>query len=412
MSNNSVLITRYSLLFFSRSSMKVHEYQAKAILAEYAFPVPKGEVAETPAEVAAITQRLGGRVVVKAQIHAGGRGKGGGVKLADTPSQAAEVGAQILGMTLITPQTGPEGRLVRKVLVEEAQDIARELYVSVTVDREKNGAVMIASEAGGMAIEEVAAHTPDKILKEWIDPLLGLRPFQARRLTYALHLEPNQQPQAIALMQGLYRIFLEKDCSLAEINPLIVTRQGQLLALDAKLDLDDNGLFRHPELQELRDIGEENPFEVEASKYHLNYIKLDGNVGCIVNGAGLAMATMDLIKLAGAEPANFLDVGGGASAEMVENAFRILLKDPNVRAVFINIFGGILRCDVFAQGVVQAVQNMQVRLPVVVRMEGTNVERGRELLQQSGLNFIVANGMRDAAEKVVAALRSSGGGSA
>jgi succinyl-CoA synthetase beta subunit len=392
--------------------MKLHEYQAKAILADYGVPIPKGGVAETPAEVETIVQGLGARVVVKAQIHAGGRGKGGGVKLADNPTQAAAVGGQILGMTLITPQTGPEGRLVRKVLVEEALDVVRELYLGVTVDREKSCAVIIASEAGGVDIEEVAAQTPEKILKEWIDPLLGLRPFQARRLAYALRLEPGQQPQAVALMQGLYRAFLEKDCSLAEINPLTVTRSGALLALDAKMDLDDNGLFRHPELQGLRDVGEENPFEVEASKFHLNYIKLDGNVSCIVNGAGLAMATMDIVKLAGAEPANFLDVGGGANAEMVENAFRILLMDPNVRAVFINIFGGILRCDVFAQGVVQAVKNVQVQLPVVVRMEGTNVEKGRALLQQSGLNFVVADNMRDAAEKVVAALRSQGGGPA
>jgi succinyl-CoA synthetase beta subunit len=392
--------------------MKLHEYQAKAVLADYGVPVPKGGVADTPAEVETIAQGLGRRVVVKAQIHAGGRGKGGGVKLADNPAQAAEVGPQILGMTLVTPQTGPEGHVVRKVLVEEALDIVRELYLGVTVDREKNCAVMIASEAGGVDIEEVATHTPEKILKEWIDPLLGLRPFQARRLAYALHLEPDQQSQAVTLMQGLYRAFLEKDCSLAEVNPLIVTRGGALLALDAKMDLDDNGLFRHPELQELRDIGEENPFEVEASKYRLNYIKLDGNVSCIVNGAGLAMATMDLVKLAGAAPANFLDVGGGANAEMVENAFRILLMDPNVRAVFINIFGGILRCDVFAQGVVQAVKNVQVQLPVVVRMEGTNVEKGRALLQESGLNFVVAENMRDAAEKVVAALRSQGGHSA
>ena len=389
--------------------MKVHEYQAKAILTDYGIPVPKGEVALTPEEVAAIAQRLGGRMIVKAQIHAGGRGKGGGVKLAETPAEAAAVGTHMLGMTLITPQTGPEGRRVRQVLVEEAVDIARELYVSVTVDRERNCAVMIASEAGGIAIEEVAAHTPEKILKEWIDPLLGLRAFQARRLAYALHLEPAQLPQAIALMQSLYRTFLEKDCSLAEINPLIVTSQGQLLALDAKLDFDDNGLFRHPELQEMRDLGEENPLEVEASKYRLNYIKLDGNVSCIVNGAGLAMATMDIIKLAGAEPANFLDVGGAASAETVENAFRILLMDAQVQAVFINVFGGILRCDVFAQGVVQAVKNVRVQLPVVVRMEGTNVEKGRELLQQSGLNFIVADGMQDAAEKVLMALHRSGG---
>jgi succinyl-CoA synthetase beta subunit len=388
--------------------MKVHEYQAKAVLAPYGIPIPRGEVATTPDDVRAIAERLGGRVVVKAQIHAGGRGKGGGVKWAGSPEEAERVGAHILGMTLVTPQTGPEGRLVRKVLVEEAQDVARELYVSVTVDRERERAVLIASEAGGIDIEEVATHSPARIVKEWIDPLLGLRPFQARRLAYALHLTQEQQPQAITLLQGLYRAFLENDCSLAEINPLIVTRHGQLVALDAKLDLDDNGLFRHPHLQELRDPSEENAFEVEASKYRLNYIKLDGNVSCIVNGAGLAMATMDIIKLAGAEPANFLDVGGGASAEMVENAFRILLMDPKVRVVFINIFGGILRCDVFAQGVVQAVTKVDVRLPVVVRMEGTNVEKGRELLRQSGLNFMVASDMQEAAEKVVAALHSNG----
>ncbi len=385
--------------------MKVHEYQGKGILAEYGIPVPKGEVAGTAAGVRAIAQRVGGRVVIKAQIHAGGRGKGGGIKVADSPEQAERLGAYMLGMTLVTPQTGPEGRVVHRVLVEEAQAIARELYLSVAVDRQTSRPVMIASEAGGMEIEEVAAHTPDKILKEWIDPVLGLRPFQARRLAYALNLPQAQHAPAVALMQGLYRVFLEKDCSLVEINPLIVTQQGYLLALDAKLDFDDNGLFRHPELQTLRDLGEENPLEVEASKYRLNYIKLDGNVGCIVNGAGLAMATMDIIKLAGAEPANFLDVGGGASAETVENAFRILLMDANVRVVLINIFGGILRCDVFAQGVVQAVRRADVRLPVVVRMEGTNVERGRELLQQSGLDFTVATDMQDAAAKVVAVLQ-------
>ncbi|MBI3326843.1 MAG: ADP-forming succinate--CoA ligase subunit beta, partial [Nitrospinae bacterium] len=341
----------------------------------------------------------------KAQIHAGGRGKGGGIKVAESPEQAEQLGAQILGMTLVTPQTGPEGRVVRKVLVEEAQRIARELYLSVTVDREMDRPVMIASEAGGMEIEEVAARTPAKIFKEWIDPVLGLRPFQARRLAYALNVADAQSTQAVALMQGLYRAFLERDCSLAEINPLIVTQQGQLLALDAKLDFDDNGLFRPPEIREFRDIEEENSLEVEASNHRLNYIKLDGNVGCIVNGAGLAMATMDIIKLAGAEPANFLDVGGGASAEMVENAFRILLMDPKVRVIFINIFGGILRCDVFAQGVVQAATKADVRFPVVVRMEGTNVEKGRDLLQQSQLNFMVATDMRDGAEKVVAALQ-------
>jgi succinyl-CoA synthetase beta subunit len=371
-------------------------------------PVPKGAVAATPAEVRAIAERSGGRVVLKAQIHAGGRGKGGGIKVAASPAQAEQFAAQMLGMTLVTPQTGPEGRVVRTVLVEEVQDIAAELYLSVTVDRERSRPVMIASQAGGVEIEEVAAHTPEKILKEWIDPLLGLRPFQARRLAYALHLPRTQHAQAVALMQGLYRVFLEKDCSLAEINPLIVTQQGQLLALDAKLDFDENGLFRHPELPPLRDLAEENPLEVEASKHRLNYIKLDGTVGCIVNGAGLAMATMDIIKLAGAAPANFLDVGGGASAEMVENAFRILLLDPNVRAVLINVFGGILRCDVFAQGVVQAVTRADVRLPVVVRMEGTNVEKGRELLRQSGLNFAVAADLQDAATQVVSALRAEG----
>src|SRR6266511_358999 len=386
--------------------MKIHEYQAKAILAEYGVPVPRGEVAQTPAEVGATARRLGGRVVIKAQIHAGGRGKGGGVKLADSPEQAEQIGAQILGMTLVTHQTGPEGRLVRQVLVEEAQEIARELYLSVTVDRERNRPVLIASGAGGMEIEEVAAHAPEKILKVCIDPLLGLRQFQARCLAYGLRLAEDQQPQAVALMQSLYRVFLEKDCSLAEINPLIITKPGKLLTLDAKLDLDDNALFRHPELQRLRDPHEENPLEVEASTHQLNYIKLDGNVGCIVNGASLAMATMDIIKLAGAEPANFLDVGGGASAERVEHAFRILLMDPKVRAVFINIFGGILRCDVFAQGVVQAVTKAKVHIPVVVRMEGTNVEKGRALLQQSGLNFSVATDLRDAAGKVVAALQS------
>jgi succinyl-CoA synthetase beta subunit len=389
--------------------MKLHEYQAKALLAPYGVPVPKGEVVDTSADAAVVAERLGRRVVVKAQIHAGGRGKGGGVKLAQTPAEAAEVAAQILGMTLITPQTGPEGRLVRKVLVEETLDIARELYLGVTVDRERNRAVVIASEAGGIAIEEVAAQTPEKILQEWIDPLLGLRSFQARRLADALHIGSDRQQQAITLMQGLYGAFLDNDCALVEVNPLVVTQAGELLALDAKIELDDNGLFRHPELQELRDLGEEHPFEVEASKYRLNYIKLDGNVSCIVNGAGLAMATMDIIKLVGAEPANFLDVGGGANVETVENAFRILLMDPNVRVVFINIFGGILRCDVFAQGVVQAVKNVHVQLPVVVRMEGTNVDQGRALLRDSGLNFMVANSMQEAAEKVVAALHGDGG---
>jgi succinyl-CoA synthetase beta subunit len=386
--------------------MKIHEFQAKKVLASYHIPVPRGEAAFTPQEAKEIAaQFYGKRVAVKAQIHAGGRGKGGGIKLADTPEQIETHVKEILGMTLVTPQTGPEGKVVRKVLVEEAVTPARELYLGIVIDRSTSRPVVIASEAGGMDIEEIAAKTPEKILREVIDPLIGLCTFQARRLAYALHLDGSLTREAIPLFRNLYRLFHEKDCSLAEINPLVVTAEEKLLALDAKLDFDDNALFRHEDIRALRDRDEEAPLEVEASQYGLNYIKLDGNVGCIVNGAGLAMATMDIVKLAGAEPANFLDVGGGANATMVENAFRILLSDAKVEAVLINIFGGILRCDVFAQGVVQAVSTVQLSLPVIVRMEGTNVEEGKRILQNSGLNFIVASGMKDAAEKVVTALK-------
>lgn len=386
--------------------MKIHEFQAKKLLASYKIPVPRGEVAFTPQDARSIAAQFPGKsLVIKAQIHAGGRGKGGGIKVADTPEQAEARAKEMLGMTLVTPQTGPEGKIVKRVLVEEAITSARELYLGLVVDRGTARPVVIASEAGGMEIEEIAGKSPEKILRESIDPLLGMSTFQARRLAYRLNFPGHLIREAIALFRNLYRLFVDKDCSLVEINPLVITTDEKLLALDAKLDFDDNALFRHEDIRSLRDLDEEDPLEVEASKYGLNYIKLDGNVGCIVNGAGLAMATMDIIKLSGAEPANFLDVGGGASAEMVENAFRILLSDPKVEAVLINIFGGILRCDVFAQGVVQAVSKVQVSLPVIVRMEGTNVEQGKQILQSSGLNFIVASGMQDAAEKVRAVLR-------
>lgn len=381
--------------------MKIHEYQAKAILREFGVPVPAGEVADTPAAARAVAQRLGGRVVVKAQVHAGGRGKAGGIKLADDPA-AAEAGARaILGMRLKTPQTPPEGIEVKRVLVEEASPIRQELYLSVTLDRAMATPVVMVSEAGGMEIEEVAARSPEKILREWADPALGLQPFQARALAFALGLSGDLFKSAVAAILNLYQCFVAKDCSLAEINPLVVTADGRLLALDAKLNFDDNALFRQKDIVALRDLNEETPLEVEASKYGLNYIKLDGNVGCMVNGAGLAMATMDIIKLAGEEPANFLDVGGGASAEQIENAFRILISDPKVKAVLINIFGGILRCDRLAEGLIAAVRKLEVKMPVVIRMEGTNIELGRKMLADSGLNFTNADGMGDAAEKAV-----------
>jgi succinyl-CoA synthetase beta subunit len=356
--------------------MKVHEYQAKALLREFHVAVPNGDVAETPAQAKAIAQRLGGKVVVKAQVHAGGRGKGGGIKRGDDPAGAETVAKQILGMMLKTPQTPPEGIKVRKVLVEEASAIDRELYLSITLDRGRSTHVVMASQAGGMDIEEVAAATPEKIFREWTHPAIGLADFQARRLAFGLGLGGDAFKQGVALIKSLFALYLAKDCSLAEINPLVVTKDGRVFALDAKLNFDDNALFRHKELAELRDIHEEDPLDVEASKYNLNYIKLDGNVGCMVNGAGLAMATMDIVKLAGGEPANFLDVGGGASPEQIENAFRILSSDPSVKAVFINVFGGILRVDRLAEGIICAVRRLGLTLPVVLRAEGTNVEVG------------------------------------
>jgi len=383
--------------------MKIHEYQAKQILTRYGVRIPRGEIADSKEEARKIAEKLGGTVVVKAQIHAGGRGKGGGVKLARSPEQAEQLFEQIHGMQLITPQTGPEGRKVQKVYIEEGLDIRRELYLGIVIDRQTGKAVFMASAAGGMDIEEVAAKTPEAILKEYITPGLGLRPFQARKLAFGLGLAPELINDAVQFMVALYRAFEDTDASLAEINPFLVTGDNKVYALDAKMNFDDNALYRHKDIQELRDLNEEDPLEIEASKYGLNYIKLDGSVACMVNGAGLAMATMDIVKLAGSSPANFLDVGGGASAQQVENAFRILLSDASVKAVLINIFGGIMRCDVVASGVVQAAKNIGVKVPIVVRLEGTNVEQGQEILRTSGLNFIVADGMKDAAEKVVAA---------
>jgi succinyl-CoA synthetase beta subunit len=383
--------------------MKIHEYQAKAILAKFGVPVPRGEVIFKAEDARAAAQRLGTKVVVvKAQIHAGGRGKAGGVKLAKSPDEAASLAEKILGMKLVTPQTGEEGRIVRRLLIEEGLDIKRELYLSFLVDRAAGAPVFMASAAGGMEIEEVAKTNPEAILRETIHPATGMQPYHARKIAFGLGLAPEMLGVATSFFQSLYRAFIETDSSLLEINPCVVTGDGRLVALDAKVNLDDNALYRHPEFKELRDLDEETPLEVEASKFKLNYIKLDGNVGCMVNGAGLAMATMDIIKLSGGSPANFLDVGGGASEEQVKNAFRILLSDPNVKAVFVNIFGGILRCDVLASGVVNAAKELKFKVPVVVRMEGTNVKQGQEILRNSGLNFTVAAGMKDGAEKVVA----------
>jgi len=382
--------------------VKIHEYQAKALLREFGVAVPKGDVADTPAQARAIAQRLGGKVVVKAQVHAGGRGKAGGIKLADDPAAAEQAAGQILGMMLKTPQTPPEGIKVRKVLVEEASAIDRELYLSITLDRARATHVVMASQAGGMEIEEVAAKTPDKILREWAHPALGVQDFQARRLAFGLGLAGEQFKQGAALIRNLFALYLAKDCSLVEINPLVVTRDGRVFALDAKLNFDDNALYRHKEIAELRDTNEETPLDVEASKYGLNYIKLDGDVGCMVNGAGLAMATMDIIQQAGGEPANFLDVGGGASPEQVENAFRILSSDPSVKAIFINVFGGILRVDRLAEGVIGAVKKLGLKLPVVLRAEGTNVEQGKKMLADSGLALTMADDMADGATKAVA----------
>lgn len=385
--------------------MKIHEYQAKEILRMYNVPVPRGREAFTVDEAVSIAEELGTDVVVvKAQIHAGGRGKGGGVKLARSIDEVRDLSEQILGMNLVTHQTGPEGRIVKKLLIEEGMDIARELYLGVVLDRSASQLVIMASTEGGVEIEKVAAETPEKILKEWINPAIGLQPYQARKLAFGLGLEGGQVGNAVKFMLALYRVFIETDSSLAEINPLIVTGDGQVIALDAKMNFDDNADYRHKNFKELRDLDEEDPLEVEASKYHLNYIKLDGNVGCMVNGAGLAMSTMDIIKLAGGEPANFLDVGGGANVETVRDGFKIILSDPNVKAILINIFGGIVRCDRVAKGVIEAANTVKINLPVVVRLEGTNAEEANELLRNSKMDFIVATTLEDAAEKVVKTL--------
>jgi succinyl-CoA synthetase beta subunit len=381
--------------------MKIHEYQAKTILTHYGVPVPRGEVVRTVEEAEAAARAIGGSVVVKAQIHAGGRGKGGGIKLAKNAAEATEAARRMLGMRLVTHQTGPEGRVVQRLLIEEALPIERELYLGIVLDRARGRPVFMASAAGGVEIEEVAARNPELILKEHIQPGLGLLPFQARKLAYGMGIPAGSVSAAVSAMIALAAAYEGVDASLAEINPFIVIRDGKVYALDAKLNLDDSALFRHKNLLEMRDLQEEDPLEVEASRFNLNYIKLDGNVGCMVNGAGLAMATMDIIQHAGGSPANFLDVGGGATAEQIANAFRILVSDRNVKAVLINIFGGILRCDTLATGVVAAAKELKLQAPVVVRMEGTNVEVGRRILTESGLNFTVAEGMRDAAEKVV-----------
>jgi succinyl-CoA synthetase beta subunit len=389
--------------------MKIHEYQAKDILAKYGVPVPRGEVANTVDEAVEIGKRLlaagATGLVVKAQIHAGGRGKGGGVKVAKTIDQAEDYAKSILGMQLITHQTGPQGQKVQRLLVEETAAIDRELYLGIVLDRAAAKLVFMASKAGGMEIEEVAAKDPDAIVKAYIDPAIGFQAYQARKLAFALGLKPTQIGEAVKFMQGLYKAFVETDSSLLEINPFITTKDDKLFALDCKINFDDNAIFRHKDLKELRDVAEEDPLEVEASKYALNYIKLDGNIACMVNGAGLAMATMDIIQYAGGSPANFLDVGGGANQQQIEQAFAILLSDPNVKAIFINIFGGILRVDVLATAVVAAARSLNVSVPIVLRLEGTNVEEGRKILAESGLKFLVGETMQDAAEKVVAAAK-------
>jgi succinyl-CoA synthetase beta subunit len=386
--------------------MKIHEYQAKKILSGFGVTVPRGELITKPEEARQVAERLGGgTVVVKAQIHAGGRGKGGGVKLARNSSEAETLAGRILGMTLVTHQTGPEGKLVKRVLIEEGLDIARELYIGVVIDRASGRPVFMASSDGGVEIEVVAASHPEKILKEFIDTSVGFQSYQARKLAFGLGLEGKVVNEAVKLFQNLYRAFEATDASLVEINPLITTQDGRAVALDAKMNFDDNALFRHPEFRELRDLDEEDSLEIKASNYGLNYIRLDGNVGCMVNGAGLAMATMDIIQYAGSRPANFLDVGGGANEEQVRRGFEIILSDANVRAVLINIFGGIMRCDIVANGVVAAAKTLGIKVPVVVRLRGTNVELGQKILKESGLNFEVANDMKEAAEKVVAAAK-------
>src|SRR5712671_3352266 len=392
--------------------MKIHEYQAKAILKKYGVAVPRGAVAGSQVEAEAAARQLldagATGVVIKAQIHAGGRGKGGGVKIAKSVPEAGELAAKMLGMKLITHQTGPEGRIVRRLLIEETLPIDKELYLGILVDRAEGKPVFMASAAGGMEIEQVAEENPNAILKEYITPGMGLEAFQARKLAFQLGLKPPQINQAVQFMTGLYKAFDETDSSLMEINPFITCTDGRLFALDAKMNFDDNAMFRHSDLRQLRDVTEEDALEVEASKYSLNYIKLDGNVGCMVNGAGLAMATMDIIKLAGGEPANFLDVGGGASPEQIENAFRILSSDPSVKAVFINVFGGILRVDRLAEGIIAAVKKLGLQLPVVLRAEGTNVEQGKKMLAESGLALVMADDMGEGAQKVVELARTAG----
>ncbi len=385
--------------------MKIHEYQAKEILQKFNVAVPKGIVAFTPDEAVNAAKKIGGKVwVVKAQIHAGGRGKGGGVKLAKNLREVRKLAKEMLGMTLVTHQTGPEGKVVKRLLIEQGVNIDRELYVGITLDRAQSKNVVMVSTEGGVEIEKVAAENPELILKETIDPALGMQPYQARKLAFGLGLSGVQFKNAVKFLMALYKAYEATDASIAEINPLVVTKEGDVMALDAKMNFDDNALYRHPEIVAYRDLDEEDKLEIEASKYNLNYIKLDGNVGCMVNGAGLAMATMDIIKLAGGEPANFLDVGGTANKETVANGFKIILSDPNVKAILINIFGGIVRCDRVAQGVVDAVKEVKVELPVVVRLDGTNAEEGRKLLEKSGLNFEVAATLKDAAEKVTSVL--------
>jgi len=385
--------------------MKIHEYQAKQILARYGARIPRGDVAATPAEARAIAAKVGPRVVLKAQIHAGGRGKGGGIKVVTSPEEAERLARDMIGMRLVTHQTGPEGKIVKRLLVEEALDIGRELYLGIVIDRARESAVIMASTEGGVEIEKVAAETPDLIFKEYVHAGTGLGGFQTRKLAFQLGLSGETHKQAVKFIAGLYKAFEGTDASLAEINPLLVTKQGDVLALDAKMNFDDNALPRHPEILAMRDLDEELPLEVEAGKYNLNYIKLDGNVGCMVNGAGLAMATMDIIKYAGGMPANFLDVGGGVTEEAVTNAFKILVSDEDVKAALINIFGGIVRCDMIASGVVKAAKDLGTKIPVVIRLEGTNVELGKKILAESGLAFHAADGMKAAAEKVVALVK-------
>ena len=386
--------------------MNIHEYQAKEVLAKHGVAVPKGVVIENAEKAAAVSRKLGTDiVVVKAQIHAGGRGKGGGVKLAKSPEEAKVHANKIIGMTLVTPQTGPEGRKVKKVLIEEGMAIAKELYLGILLDRQSSRVMIMASEAGGMAIEEVAEDTPEKIIKEIVDPIIGVKPYLARKIAFALNVKGNALKQMIPLIINLYQAFIKEDCDMLEINPLVITKDERVLVLDAKVNIDSNALYRQKEILNYRDLDEEDPMEVEASKFDLNYIKLDGNIGCMVNGAGLAMATMDIIKHSGGEPANFLDVGGGADEEKIENGFRILLSDPHVKGIFINIFGGILRCDILARGVEIAAKKLKIKIPIVVRMEGTNMEEGHQILSDSGIDVIVAEGMKDGAQKIVKAIR-------